>query len=351
MVAAYSAATSHVTPRATKLLIEDKPSQRALATFIGTFIFSIVGIVALQAGIYGDSGRIILFVVTIAVIVIIIMSLVRWIDYLTSLGRVGEIILRVEEETTKALEERLRRPYLGGVALKEHTSTPKNSLPLYPEITGYMQHIDINALEEIAEKHEGTIYVVALPGKFISPATPLAYLTGITDQDVLREIKKSFITGKERSFRQDPRYGIIVLSEIASRALSPAVNDPGTAIQIINVGIRILSLWEKRRDYAETQEKILYKRVHVPGLDIRDLFDDFFPPIARDGASIIEVGIRLQKAFTFLAATGDKDLDTASRYHSELCLAHNMQALSLDLERQKLAQAALCNKDKSPEKD
>ncbi len=243
--------------------------------------------------------------------------------------------------------KRLRRPYLDGVPLNDGTHIPKNSIPLYPDIIGYVQHIDMKALEEIAEKHEGTVYVIALPGTFISPTTPLAYLTGIKDHDILGEIRKSFITGNERSFRQDPRYGIIVLSEIALRALSPAVNDPGTAIQVINVAIRILSLWAKRGDYAETQEKILHKRVYVPGLDIRDLFEDFFPAIARDGASIIEVGIRLQKAFTFLAATGDKDLDTASRYYSELCLARNMQALSLDLEKHKVAESALCNMNKN----
>jgi uncharacterized membrane protein len=46
-----------------------------------------------------------------------------------------------------------------------------------------------------------------------------------------------------RYFHEDPRFGLITLSEIASRALSPAVND-GTAIQIISSHVRLFSLWE-----------------------------------------------------------------------------------------------------------
>lgn len=57
MVSAYGSASSSATPRAARLLIEDTRAQGALATFIGAFLFSIVGLIALSTGIYGDSGR------------------------------------------------------------------------------------------------------------------------------------------------------------------------------------------------------------------------------------------------------------------------------------------------------
>ncbi|WP_439604689.1 DUF2254 family protein, partial [Shinella sp.] len=63
MVSAYSAATSNVTPRATKLVMEDSTTQNVLATFIGSFLFSLVGIIALSTGAYGDQGRVVLFLV------------------------------------------------------------------------------------------------------------------------------------------------------------------------------------------------------------------------------------------------------------------------------------------------
>lgn len=90
MTSAYGAATSNVTPRATRLLMEDPTTQNVLSTFIGSFLFSIVGIIVLQTGAYGDRGRVILFAVTLGVIALIVISLLRWIDHLTRLGRVGE---------------------------------------------------------------------------------------------------------------------------------------------------------------------------------------------------------------------------------------------------------------------
>lgn len=83
MVSAYSAASSGVTPRATSLVMEDATTQNALATFIGSFLFSLVGIIALSTGAYGTQGRVVLFTVTIAVVVLIIYTLLRWIDHLS----------------------------------------------------------------------------------------------------------------------------------------------------------------------------------------------------------------------------------------------------------------------------
>ena len=87
MVTAYGAASSGVTPRATTLVMEDTTTQNALATFIGSFLFSLVGIIALSTGAYGEAGRVVLFAVTILVILLVIGTLLRWIDHLSRLRR------------------------------------------------------------------------------------------------------------------------------------------------------------------------------------------------------------------------------------------------------------------------
>jgi uncharacterized membrane protein len=340
MVSAYSAATNNVTPRATKLLIEDKISHNALSTFIGTFIFSIVGIIALQTGVYGVAGRLVLFIVTVIVIAIIVVTLVRWIGYLSSLGRVSETVERIEEAATEAMLQRLRLPWLGGVPLESAKDIPANAVPVKPDSIGYIQYIDVGSLEHIAEKQGGTIYIQALPGKFIDPATPLAFVSGIDAGDVLNAIRMSFIMGPERSYRQDPRFGMAVLSEIASRALSPAINDPGTALHVVGVGMRVLALWATRNDKAPPNGAITYKRVHVPGLSIDDLFDDFFFPIERDGAAVMEVMLRLQKVLSALCATGNPDLRRAALHHSALSLERSLPLLALQEEKDRLKAAA-----------
>ncbi len=57
MVTAYGSATTNVTPRATRLVVEDVTTQNVLATFIGSFLFSLVGIIALNMGAYGERGE------------------------------------------------------------------------------------------------------------------------------------------------------------------------------------------------------------------------------------------------------------------------------------------------------
>jgi hypothetical protein len=61
LVTAYTSVVSNVTPHAAKLLVSDGAIRSSLGTFIGAFIFSVVGIIALHTGYYGAQGRVILF--------------------------------------------------------------------------------------------------------------------------------------------------------------------------------------------------------------------------------------------------------------------------------------------------
>jgi len=345
MVSAYSAVTSSVTPRATKLLLEDKLSHRALSTFLGSFIFSIVGIIALKTGLYGDKGRFILFAVTIFVIVIIVVTLLRWIEYLARLGRVNETIDRVEHATHDALLTRLKKPYLGGQPLIEDVEIPSVHIPVLAGITGYVQHIDMPHLNNVAKEHNAEIYVLALPGKFLDENISLALVCGAQNPDIADKIRKGFITGPERSYQQDPRFGLAVLHEIACRALSPAVNDPGTAIQVIGTVVRILTLWTKRNEYLGENYEADYLRVYVPALNINDLYDDFFPPVSRDAAGNLEVHLRLQRAYEALSRSQCEELKQAAMHHSDLSLKRALK--HLDLEEDKKTIEAAHDFDKS----
>ncbi|MBD0328395.1 MAG: DUF2254 domain-containing protein, partial [Pyrinomonadaceae bacterium] len=148
-------------------------------------------------------------------------------------------------------------------------------------------------------------------------------------------IVSAFLIGPDRSFRQDPRFGLIVLSEIASRALSPGVNDPGTAIDVIGRVVRLLSECVNRADTSE--DKTQFDNVYVPAVAISDLFDDVFTPIARDGASNIEVGIRLQKALLSLSRTGYEPYRQNAARHSALALKRADAALTLQEDKDILA--------------
>ncbi|GAB2613274.1 DUF2254 domain-containing protein [Novilysobacter erysipheiresistens] len=336
MVSAYIAANSNVTPRAIRLLDEDATAHNALGTFIGAFLFSLVGIIALSTGMYGVQGRLVLFVVTLAVIAFVVMTLLHWIDHVSTLGQVAETSGRIEAATSAAMRARHQRPYLGGRPLLDPArEIPANATPLFAERIGYVQHIDMDALAGLATgQADAAIYLGALPGTFVDPSRPLAWVGGIDHNAMQDDVRAAFTIGQLRSFDQDPRFGMSVLSEIASRALSPAVNDPGTAIDILGRAVRLLSIWSVPREIAD--DEVRYPQVHVPGVDVAELYDDLFNPIARDGAALVEVGIRLQKSLRALARLGDARHVASARRHSALALERAMLALAIDADKQVL---------------
>ncbi|WP_006787064.1 DUF2254 domain-containing protein [Thiorhodospira sibirica] len=295
-VSAFAAAAGNATPRATELLQEDRTTQYVLATFLGAFLFSLVGILALKAGFYDGGGRLLLFVATVAVVSLVVIALLRWMTHLMRFGRLSDTLDRVEKVSIKALTARAANPYLGGHPL--HTAPPPTATPLYAVKVGYVQHIDLAALSLSAETLKAQFYLAALPGCFVHQRVPLLWIEGasVSDEDA-EAVRAAFSCANARTFDQDPRFGLIVLAEIASRALSPAVNDPGTAIEVIGRLVRVLSHWQP----AQTPD-VVYPRLHLPPVREGEMLEDALRPLARDGAGLIEVQIRLQKALITLAA-------------------------------------------------
>ena len=295
MISAFSAASGTATPRSFKLIVADDVSQNALSIYIGSFIFSIVASVAFKNGYYGKAGYFVLFVLTLTVFLIVIITFLRWVERISKLGRLGHTIHKIEVETGKSFQKRIDIPRMGGASIIEREV---KGIPIFNDEIGYIQHVNMIKLQELAESLEIIITLNCLPGTFITPDRALAYIVSGNDDFSLKEKKKlskAFILDNTRSYDADPRFGLIALSEIGSRALSPGINDPGTAIAIINSYVKLFHLWFLNKDVSST--KIKYNRIEVPEIEDTDIFEDAFRPIARDGAGNIEVMIRMQKAF------------------------------------------------------
>ncbi|WP_246332113.1 DUF2254 domain-containing protein [Sphingomonas chungangi] len=294
MVSAYSGATSNITPRAVQLLIEDSTAQNALATFLGSFLFAIVGIIALSTGLYGETGRVILYAGTILVIVVIVVTFVRWIEHIARFGRVSDTIERVERAAMGAVHGMAQRPRFGP---RERIAIPDSATKIHHTGIGRVTYVDLAQLADVAEDAGAEINPVALPGTLVDPARLLAWTTATLDDKQVQSIRDAFTIEHNRTFDHDPRFGLVVLSEIASRALSPAVNDPGTAIAVIEAGTRVMARILRHKPDPDRSPPA---GVNVPPFALPDLLEDLYRPIARDGAGTIEVGVRLQKALAAL---------------------------------------------------
>jgi uncharacterized membrane protein len=336
MVSAYSAATSNVTPRATRLLIQDTTTQNVLGTFVGSFLYSLVALITLTTGAYGERGRVVLFVVTIAVVLLIVATLLRWIDYLLGFGRVGETTAKVEDAAAKALKHRHRNQYLGGSPLTRMNAVPPGASAVHTGRIGYVQHVDMAVLASAGKDVGAKVWVAATPGTFVDPSRPLAWVNADLPEEAQAAFREAFSVGEERTFDQDPRFCLSVLTEIASRALSPGINDPGTAIDVLGRAVRLLLIWTGKPEPEEPR----FPDVFVPPIEPSEMFDDVFHPIARDGAGIVEVQIRLQKALVALARSGDARFRTEAIRHSSDALARAQAALDHGADLDRVREAA-----------
>lgn len=330
MSSAISGAAQGATPRASSLMLEDRVSQTALATFLGAFVFALVGIIALQVGVYGNGGRIILLGMTVLVIVLIYTSFIRWVNRLRTFGRIPDTLDQIEKAASDSLTRRLEMPFLGCHPLDDVPETAL-SHPVFAATTGFVQHIDVAELQEVAEKYDLRLYVQRGPGRFASKARPLAYADHALNVEMIEAITRCFTLGAMRTFRQDPQFSMIVLAETASRALSPAVNDPGTAIDVLRRALRVLSAWD-----APVSAQPRHDRLWMPPVTAESMLQDLLRPIARDGAAIVEVHHVLQSLLCDLALISPVIWGHAAYAESREALARAEAVMQLDADKQEL---------------
>ena len=325
MVAAYASASTGATPRSFSLVLADDVTQNALSAYVGAFIFSLVSLIAVKNAMFGSAGLFAMFILTVLVFAIVIGTFVIWVDRIARLGRVPNTIAKVEKATADALDRRRHSPTMGALPLPL-ASGRGESITVCASKVGYVQNIDLKALQSCAEEFDSFMIIDIVPGAFVGTRSPLLRVKGSPSIEA-HILQSAFTIGRERAFEDDPRFGLLALSEIAAKALSPSVNDPGTAINIISVMVRLFTLWRRPLDEAHPP-KVDYDRVAMPMLGIEDLFDDAFTAIGRDGAALVEVSIRLQKGFGMLAGMGDQAMQAATQRHSRMALARSEQAMT-----------------------
>lgn len=325
MVSAFAAASTTATPRSVSLVIADDVSQNALSLFIGAFIFSLVSLFALKNSYFQEAGYFALFLMTVCVLTLVILTFLRWVDKIARLGRMGTTIAKVEDATRRAFIRRRDNPYLNAVPI---SADDVSGYPVYTDKIGYVQRIELQCAQNFAKQQDLTVTICALPGKFVAPGRPIAYVDKLPEHLDMNDVEKAFLIDDSRLFDEDPRFGVIVLSEIACRALSPAVNDPGTSIVILG---RLVSLFHEYVQPTDTTpKKFQFDRVKVPALKMGDLFDDAFTPMIRDGAGTIEVMIRMQKTFFSLANMGNADMAETARHFAIRARERATKAIDCD---------------------
>ena len=294
MVSVYQSSSSQWTPRIHRLILQDRNTQNTMAVFIGAYVYALLGIILRETGVYNDDHSFVLFWMTVGVLIVIVVYLIRWVLHLQGFGQLIDITRQIETTTRNQFKERLSQPCLGARAFTGDLPDKTRALGAWE--SGYIQHIYPESLNAAAKNHGVELYLTQNIGSFVFLNAPILEVQHTSSEELdwdslCDAVREALVVGDLRTYDQDPRFGLIVMGEVGSKALSPGVNDPGTAIDVITRIGRILSNY---KDETETTPEEVLEHIHVRPLNPDELLRDGFGALSRDGAGTLEVQQRLQ---------------------------------------------------------
>jgi uncharacterized membrane protein len=235
-------ASAQFTPRVMRTLTGDRGTHIVLGVFLGTFTYALLVLRVVrspnESG--GGPGFVPVAAVTVA-IALALVSVIFMIYYINHVARsvqVAVIFQRVTDDTLALLDDPLAGEAKQHAATNPTTvcSPAGDGLAIPAPGDGYLQAIDAESLLGCAQKWGLTVRTDALVGSFLLAGAPLATIwpaAGVTSAQIA-SVQGGFVQGAERTRQQDAELGVRQLADIAVRALSPAVNDPTTAMMGID---------------------------------------------------------------------------------------------------------------------
>ncbi len=158
-----------------------------------------------------------------------------------------------------------------------------------------IQSLDVARLAALAEQVNGVIEMLSGVGDTVVASTPLLRVYGGRRAIDERDLKKAIRTGAQRTFEQDPKYSIQLLRDIAIRALSPAVNDPTTAVQALDqIEDLLLRLGRRCLEIGEIRDGSGRLRLVIPVPSWDDFLDLAFSEIRYYGRESMQVMRRMK---------------------------------------------------------
>jgi uncharacterized membrane protein len=299
-------ASMQFSPRIIVSFSRDRVTQWTLGVFLGTFSYCMAALPAAHS-----FPKPFAPVVTVMGAMLLALACVGWllffIHHISHAISVNQIVDRIASETEAVIDEMMQWPH--------RTPHPENDDPrrgytwettLTSAVSGYIRFLDTKRLVALAKSHHVKIDVLRRVGHFVPAGVPLMRLSrrGRIPPDGTEELRGAFDFGPVRTLQQDVEFGVLQIVDIALKAISPAVNDPTTAISSVDQLSRILIRFASR----ETPESNLYDppgvfRVHVPWIGFERLLDSAFEQIRAYSRSDVAVSLRLLRALGDIAIT------------------------------------------------
>jgi uncharacterized membrane protein len=317
-IAALSLAAGQMGPRLLRNFTHDRGVQITLGTFLGTFSYALMVLRSVRSQAEGAFTPHLSLTVGIVLAFVCVGTLVYFVGHMASRINVDTVIDLVSEDLRAAVQ-RLAVDKPGPVA--PVASFWHAACVVTDPRRGYLQHLDADRLADWAAAHGTAIELLVRPGDYVFPGAPIARLT-VPAESASITIRETTALSSARVSAADLEYAIRQLVEVAVRALSPGINDPHTAISVLDrLGAALCDLAPvflpsgvHQRDGRDV--------LVVPTADYAGVVDAMFHMIRQNAAGSAAVLIRMLDVFVAVAGC-ERDAGRLShlRRHADLVLS------------------------------
>jgi len=300
-------ASMQFSPRIIVSFSRDRVTQWTLGIFLGTFLYCMAALPAARslphpfAPVATVLGAMVLALVCVGL-------LLFFIHHISQAISVNHIVDRIAVETEAMIDEIMPWPHL----LNHHVKDAEPLRPNPSEVavlsgdSGYIRFVDTRRLVALAKHYHVTIRVLRRVGHFVPAGIPLTMVSkgNRLPPEGTAELLAAFDLGPTRTLQQDVEFGVLQIVDVALKAISPAVNDPTTAINCIDQLSRILIRFASR----EPQEELLYDppgivRAGIGWIHFERLLEAAFEQIRMYAKTDVAVSLRLLRALDDIAAS------------------------------------------------
>jgi uncharacterized membrane protein len=208
----------------------------SLGVFTATFLYALAALAWVDRGGSGNVPALTLWVA----ILLLLASVVFFVLLVEKLAllQISRVLAYVGDQGRTVIE-RDYAPLLASGGAADEAARPGELGPVSQLVVHHggpavVQAIDVKGLAALAAAEQAVLSVAAAVGDTVIDGMPLVRVHGGARPPAERRLRRLVKLGAERTFAQDPKYAIRILVDIAIRALSPAVNDPTTAVQALD---------------------------------------------------------------------------------------------------------------------
>ncbi|MFF8605919.1 DUF2254 domain-containing protein [Streptomyces sp. NPDC015346] len=237
---AVQMASGQFSPRVVRIFIRSRITKATFSVFLATFLLSLLVLTSYESETdprYVTSVPLVQSVLTLLLVGVSLLLFVAYVNTTLRLMRVGHVVERI---TTESLAVLAKQPAYGDEA--GELGEPTAHL-VHRGRAGVLRDVNVAWLVRGARRHGVVLRLLPRIGDFVVPGTRILAVHG---GRAPRRMAAAVSVGVERTFHQDLGFGLRQLADIALRALSPAVNDPTTAVQCLDRIVQILAVLADR---------------------------------------------------------------------------------------------------------